>query len=109
MKGQKIKRLITSSVALLGPFNLQRPLVVLFVMSRLKSLVTRVGVTADREDVNVTMTNPRYGLVAQAPHTTTEIGGLACVAGEIGKIKILDSLIGKRLARAYLRNERSTS
>lgn len=48
----------TSTVALLGPFNLQSPFVVLFMMGRLETLIARVGVAANREDVNVTMTNP---------------------------------------------------
>lgn len=68
---------ITSAVALLCPLDLKRPLVVLFVVRRLKSLIARVSVAADRKDVNVAMPNPRHCLVAQTFHSTAQISRLA--------------------------------
>lgn len=55
------------------PFDLQRPLVILFVVSGLKPLITGVRVASYCEDVNVTMANPRNCFVPQASDTTTQI------------------------------------
>lgn len=50
--------LVDSGVPLLGPLDLQRPVVGVFVMRRLEALVRGVRVAAHRQDVNVPVPYP---------------------------------------------------
>lgn len=44
----------------------------------LEALVTRVGVAAHRQDVNVSVPDPGDRLVAEVPHAAAQIRRLAC-------------------------------
>lgn len=51
--------LVVAGVPLLGPLDLQRPLLVFTVMDRLESLIAGVRVAAHGQDVNVSVPDPR--------------------------------------------------
>lgn len=57
---------VNSCIALLGPFNLQNPLVSLSVVVGLEALVAGVRVASHGQDVDVSMSNPRHLQFQQA-------------------------------------------
>lgn len=52
--------LVDTAVPMLRVFDLERPVVRVGVVDRSKSLVVRIRVTADREQVDVSVPDPRY-------------------------------------------------
>lgn len=52
--------LVDTTIPMLRVFDLERPIVRMGVVDRSKSLVVRIRVTADREQMNVSVPDPRY-------------------------------------------------
>lgn len=59
-RGGRYLALVKSGILALGVPYLQRPLFGVGRVQRLETLVARVGVTTDRQQVNVSVTDPRY-------------------------------------------------